>query len=227
MSDDSTPSSAGEQPLTPPVPPAPPAAYPTAPPAYPAAPASPAAAPAYPTTAPPAAPTPSQAYPGAAPTYGQAPAAPAYHSPAYPTAPAAGYPAAPQQPGYAVAPQQPVYGAPGAQPGPYPVYGSPAYPVATARPTSGLAITSLICAIVSVVFSWLVLPILAAIAAVVTGHMALKQTRNNPAIGGRGVAFAGLIIGYIMLGFLALTLIMTIISFVAFGAFTLPFLYNS
>jgi hypothetical protein len=80
---------------------------------------------------------------------------------------------------------------------------------------------------VSVVFSWLAFPMLAAIAAVITGHMALKQTRNNPAIGGRGVAFAGLIIGYIMLGFLALGVVMTIIGFVAFGAFTLPFLYNS
>lgn len=129
-------------------------------------------------------------------------------------------------------PQQ--YGSPtqpyGAPPQPYgaapqPGYGTPSYPVA--RPTSGLAITSLVCAIVSVVFSWLIFPVLAAVAAVITGHMALKQTRANSAIGGRGIAFAGLIIGYIMLGFLALGVVVTVISFVFFGAFTLPFLFSS
>jgi hypothetical protein len=96
-----------------------------------------------------------------------------------------------------------------------------------ARPTSGLAITSLVCAIASVVFSWLVFPILAAVVAVITGHMALKQTKANTAIGGRGVAFAGLIIGYIMLGFLALGIVVTVISAIFFGAFTIPFLVNS
>lgn len=127
---------------------------------------------------------------------------------------------------------QPAYGNPATppgysaqQPGAYAAYGTPSYPVA--RPTSGLAITSLVCAIASVVFSWLVFPILAAVAAVITGHMALKQTRANPGIGGRGVAFAGLIIGYIMLGFAALGVIVTVVSFVFFGAFTIPFLINS
>ena len=163
-------------------------------------PAAPPAPPA-PSYAPPApAPAPTQAYPGAAPSY-VSPAAPAYgnHSPA---------------PGYTAN-----------HSGASASYGTPSYPVA--RPTSGLAITSLVCAIASVVFSWLVFPILAAVAAVITGHMALKQTRANAAIGGRGVAFAGLIIGYVMLGFLALGIIVTIISFVFFGAFTIPFLLNT
>lgn len=125
---------------------------------------------------------------------------------------------APPQPPYSAPPQS--YGA-----APQSGYGTPSYPVA--RPTSGLAITSLVCAIVSVVFSWLIFPVLAAVAAVITGHMALKQTRANSTIGGRGIAFAGLIIGYIMLGFLALGVVVTVISFVFFGAFTLPFLFSS
>lgn len=179
---------------------------------------------------PPAASDPARIPPYSPPAPPAPPVPPAPPQAAYPPPPQ-GY--APQQQGYA--PPQPGYAPPqhpspqqpyaAAQPGAYAPYGTPAYPVA--RPTSGLAITSLVCAIASVVFSWLVFPILAAVAAVITGHMALKQTRSNPAVGGRGVAFAGLIIGYIMLGFLALGIIITIISFAFFGAFTIPFLVNS
>lgn len=178
---------------------------------------------------PPAASDPARIPPYSPPAPPAPPVPPAPPQAAYPPPPQ-GY--APQQQGYA--PPQPGYAPPqhpsqqpyaAAQPGSYAAYGTPAYPVA--RPTSGLAITSLVCAIASVVFSWLVFPILAAVAAVITGHMALKQTRSNPAVGGRGVAFAGLIIGYIMLGFLALGIIITIISFAFFGAFTIPFLVNS
>jgi hypothetical protein len=95
------------------------------------------------------------------------------------------------------------------------------------RPASGLAITSLVTALVSVVFSWLGVPALAAIAAVITGHMALKKTKNDPTIGGRGMAFAGLIIGYIVIGFLALSIVIALVGLAMFGAFTAPFLYNS
>lgn len=157
-----------------------------------------------PYTPPPAPPVqPTQAYPGAAPVYG-APAAPGY-----------GQPQSPVQPGYG-APHQPY----GYAQNPYPVYPAP-------RPTSGLAITSLVCGIVSLLFSWLFLPALASIAAVITGHMALKKTKNDPTVGGRGMAFAGLILGYVVLGIGVLTIAISLISLLAFGAFTLPFLYNS
>lgn len=146
---------------------------------------------------------PTQAYPGAAPVYG-APATPGY-----------GQPQSPVQPGYG-APHQPY----GYAQNPYPVYPAP-------RPTSGLAITSLVCGIVSFLFSWLFLPALASIAAVITGHMALKKTKNDPTVGGRGMAFAGLILGYVVLGIGVLTIAISLISLLAFGAFTLPFLYNS
>lgn len=204
MSDNSIPSSAGESPYSPP----------------PAAPVPPAQ-------------QPHQAYPGAAPAYGQP--APTYgqQAPTYgqqaPTygqpAPSYGQPSSAALP-YGAPAQPPVQQPYGAAPGygyaqnPYPVYPAP-------RPASGLAITSLVTGIVSVVFSWLGLPALAAIVAVITGHMALKKTKADPSIGGRGMAFAGLIIGYVMLGVIAIMIIVTIFTFAMFGAFTLPFLYNS
>ncbi|MDN3445372.1 DUF4190 domain-containing protein [Microbacterium sp. APC 3901] len=86
--------------------------------------------------------------------------------------------------------------------------------------------TSLICGIAGVVLFWAVVPLLASIVAVITGHMALRQTKQNPAIGGRGMAFAGLIMGYIMVGFLVVGIVVTVISAVFFGAFTLPFLFS-
>lgn len=177
----------------------------TPPPAQPFAPAPPA--PPYPadTTG-----QPTQAYPGAAPSIPGPPQP--YGAPSsQPYAVAPTYPAPPQQP----------YGS--AAPG-YQTY-APAYPAA--RPASGLAITSLICGIAGVVLFWAVVPLLASIIAVITGHMALKQTRQNPAIGGRGMAFAGLIMGYIMVAFLVIGIVMTIISIVFFGAFTLPFIFSS
>lgn len=146
---------------------------------------------------------PTQAYPGAAPIYGA------------PVAPGPGRPQPPVAPGYG-APHQSF----GVAQGSYPVYPAP-------RPTSGLAITSLVCGIVSLLFSWLFLPALASIAAVITGHMALKKTKNDPTVGGRGMAFAGLILGYVVLGIGVITVGVTIISFLMVGAFTLPFLYNS
>lgn len=168
---------------------------------------------------------PYQAYPGAAPSvaasqgYPTSPQPPQY-------APQQPYGSAVNQP-YGAAAQPPYYAAsaPG-QPGAgYPSYGATAYPAP--RPASGLAITSLICGIAGVVLFWAVVPLLASIVAVITGHMALRQTKQNPAIGGRGMAFAGLIMGYIMVGFLVIGIVMTVISAVFFGAFTLPFLFSA
>jgi len=113
----------------------------------------------------------------------QNPSSPTYAAPpAHPgAAPSAGYPApspgvAPyaQAPGY---PQAPGYGA-------YQGYPQP-------QPTNGLALTSMITGIVG----WVLIPILASIVAIVTGHMAMSQLRQKPA-GGRGMAIAGLVLGY-------------------------------
>ena len=148
-------------------------------------------------------------------------------------------PAAPRLPAHPVQPApQPTQSYPGApptysaptpttvpQPG-YPLYGAPVYPVTAPRPTSGLAVTSLICGIAGIVLFWAIVPVLASIAAVITGHMALGLTKRDPGIAGRGMAIAGLILGYAMIAIGAFTLIGIIISFLFVGAFSLPFVYS-
>jgi Domain of unknown function (DUF4190) len=107
-----------------------------------------------------------------------------------------GYPEQPpsygQQPSYGQPPsyaQQPVYGQPPAPPSP--PAGYPGYPNAygmqapMAQETSGMAIASLICA-------FLIAPV-----GVILGHIALNQIKDsNGQLGGRGLAIAGLIVGY-------------------------------
>lgn len=72
-------------------------------------------------------------------------------------------------------------------------------------PTSGLAITSLVCGIVSLVTCL----VFVGIPAVICGHMAMSQIANSPTpVAGRGMALAGLVCGYlsvlIMLSFAAM-----------------------
>ncbi|KQY76087.1 hypothetical protein ASD13_07680 [Microbacterium sp. Root1433D1] len=153
--------------------------------------------------------------------------------PPRPPAPAA-FPVVPALPAYPVQPApQPAQNQPvppaysPTTPPAYAPYGAPVYPAVPApRPTSGLAITSLICGIAGVVLVWAIIPVLASIAAVITGHMALGQTRRDPDIGGRGMAIAGLILGYAMIAIAAFTLIGIIISFLFVGAFSLPFIFS-
>ena len=60
-------------------------------------------------------------------------------------------------------------------------------------PTNTLAMVSL----VSGILGWVLIPILASIVAIVTGHMARTQIRESMgAEGGDGLAVAGLILGY-------------------------------
>lgn len=63
----------------------------------------------------------------------------------------------------------------------------------TPAPTSSLSLTSMIMGIVS----WVLLPIVGGIIAVITGHMAKKEIReSNGLLGGDGMATAGLVLGY-------------------------------
>ncbi len=83
----------------------------------------------------------------------------------------------------------------------------PAYPVVTPKKDSGLAIASLVCGIAA----WTIFPVLAAIAAVITGHMAKKEIRESGnTLGGDGMALAGLLMGYIQLGLFVLVIIVVI-----------------
>jgi hypothetical protein len=59
--------------------------------------------------------------------------------------------------------------------------------------TSGLAIASLVCGIVS-----LLCGLFLGIPAVICGHMALKRIKAGRSSGGNGMAIAGLVMGYIM-----------------------------
>ena len=200
MSENQIPTSGDESSFTPPPPPA------SGSPAQ--ASGLPAQASGLPAQPVPPAPQPTQSHPGAVPSW-----------------PQTGYAPPPAQPGYGTPPAQPGYGAPPAQPG-YAPYGTPGYPVATPRPTSGLALTSLICGIAGLILVWAVVPLAASIAAVITGHMALTQVKRDPRMGGRGSAIAGLILGYIAIGIGAFTVISTLLSFLFVGAFSLPFLFS-
>lgn len=84
----------------------------------------------------------------------------------------------------------------------------PAYPVVTPKKDSGLAIASLVCGIAA----WVIFPVVAAIAAVVTGHLAKKEIRESGnSLGGDGMALAGLLMGYIQLGLFVLFLIIVLL----------------
>ena len=75
------------------------------------------------------------------------------------------------------------------------------------RTTSGTATASLVCGILS----WTVLPVIGAIMAVVLGHMARNEIRaSSGALGGDGMATAGLVLGYAGIGLAALGVIVTI-----------------
>lgn len=122
---------------------------------------------------------------------------PAAYPPAGPAAPPA-YGAA--QPAYEAAP--PAYpAAPGY--GAAPAYGG--YPAAPK--TNTLAVVSLISSIAGV----LIIYFIGSIVGIVTGHISLSQLKTSGE-GGRGLAIAGLIVGYVGL---ALTIIATIV-FIAF-----------
>jgi hypothetical protein len=84
----------------------------------------------------------------------------------------------------------------------------PMAPVVGAKKDSGLAIASLICGIAA----WIIFPVVAAIAAVITGHLAKKEIREGGGtVGGDGMALAGLLLGYIQLGLAVLGIIIVIV----------------
>ncbi|AMB38857.1 MULTISPECIES: DUF4190 domain-containing protein [Paenarthrobacter] len=103
------------------------------------------------------------------------------------------------------------YQQPYGQPSPY---GQPAYYAMPSQP-KGLSIASMCCGIaIFVGFGFFILP---QIAAVILGHLALNR---EPA--GRGMAIAGLVMGYIGI---ALTIIFAIFFFAAIGASTSSYRY--
>lgn len=129
---------------------------------------------------------------------------PPYAGPPY-TAPA-------RDPRYGVQPYAPGYPAPG---------------YAAARPSSGLALASMICGIAGIVivpFSfWIFVPLLVPIAAIVLGHMALAQLKQRPDLGGKGMAIAGLVMGYVPLAAALAMIVLMVLSMLMVGMFAFPF----
>lgn len=65
----------------------------------------------------------------------------------------------------------------------------------TQQSTSGLAVTSMILGILSVLGGALLL--LPPILAVIFGHVSLSKINKDPSVGGRGMGIAGLVMGYL------------------------------
>lgn len=126
----------------------------------------------------------------------QDPSQPPYSQPPY-SQPPYGQPqyAPPPPPAY---PQQPA--APYGQPMPY---AAPGMPMAVAEPNN-LALTSMIAGILSLTLCGTI----AAIVAIITGHMGLNRANQlPPQLARRGMAIAGLIMGYVSLGLTILFII--------------------
>lgn len=84
---------------------------------------------------------------------------------------------------------------------------------AVAQPTNTLAIISLVAGI----GSYVVVPVIGAVVAIVTGHMARGQIRRTGE-GGGGLALAGLVLGYIHLVLVAILIAIVVIVAVVAGA---------
>lgn len=115
-----------------------------------------------------------------------------------------GYPQqyAPVPPGYA----QAGYGQAG--------YG---YAPVTLAPTNTLAIVSLICGLVGLLTTWFI-PLVVSIAAVVMGHIARRQIAERGE-NGSGLAVAGLVTGYIVIGLTVLVFGFMLLVLGSFGVF--------
>jgi len=73
---------------------------------------------------------------------------------------------------------------------------------------SELAIASLVTGILG----WTLVPILGSVAAIITGHLAKKEIRESQGVlSGNGMSTAGLIMGYIQLGFILVVAIVLIV----------------
>src|SRR5271156_6556428 len=92
-------------------------------------------------------------------------------------------------PGYPPPPNYP----PGMPPGMPPGFAGQGYSMPASTRTSGAAITSLVCGLLGCV------PFVTGLVAVITGIIGISAT-GNPAVRGRGMAIAGLILGLLSIG---------------------------
>jgi len=86
--------------------------------------------------------------------------------------------------------------------------GAPIPAVTPPSETSTLAIVSLVMGILT----WFLLPIIGAIVAIITGHMAKSEIRNSIGrLTGNGLATAGLVLGYIQVVFVVVPVCVIVI----------------
>jgi hypothetical protein len=103
-------------------------------------------------------------------------------------------------PGYAIPPGYPPTALPYGAPPMYGQFPGMPYMVPPLDANNGLATASMILGIIAIVSFWLYgLGVIAGIVGVILGHVALNQIRTVPA-SNRGMAVAGLIMGYIAIG---------------------------
>jgi len=83
-------------------------------------------------------------------------------------------------------------------------------PYSSSPPTNTLAIVSL----VSAILCWFLFPIVGALVAIVTGHMARNEiSKSMGAQSGDGLALAGLIVGYLNLAINCIGILIAILFF--------------
>lgn len=126
--------------------------------------------------------------------------------PQYPQYPSYPQQEQPQQPGYAPQyPQQPYPQQPQ-----YSGYGAPAYAGPVAPTTSGMAIASLVCSLIGL-----------ALVGIILGYIARRQIdQSGGTKTGRGIATAGIIIGWVYIALFVLIFAFTIIISILAAAST-------
>jgi hypothetical protein len=98
-------------------------------------------------------------------------------------------------------------------------YSNQPYQTPPAKPTSNMALASLVLGILG----WTIIPTLGSIAAIITGHMAKNEIKSSMgALGGDGMATAGLVLGYANIA-IALCVCLAVVAMLALGM-TIPFI---
>lgn len=98
-------------------------------------------------------------------------------------------------------------------------YSSPEYQAPPVKPNSNMALVSLILGILG----WTLLPTIGSIGAIVTGHMAKSEIKSSMgALGGDGMATAGLVLGYANIA-IAACVCLAVVGMAAMGI-AIPFL---
>jgi hypothetical protein len=74
------------------------------------------------------------------------------------------------------------------------------YPPQPVPRNSGMATASLVLGLVGLFFSWFTFGI-PSVLAVIFGHVGISQTKPERGLSGRGMAIAGLVLGYVVVAF--------------------------